>query len=77
MKSTGGLFAFILAVLLMLFSLSSSGKQAPYIPIDVFHRDVTNNVACTTCHTPGMQAPLKKTHPPKEECLVCHKAKKT
>jgi len=27
---------------------------------------------CATCH--GIQSiPLSKTHPPKEQCLLCHK----
>jgi hypothetical protein len=27
------------------------------------------------CHGPGMQYEIKKTHPPKFECLKCHRRK--
>jgi hypothetical protein len=40
------------------------------------HRNMTANAACAACHAPGMRAPLKSSHPPKEDCLQCHKAKK-
>lgn len=75
MKSTIAFVGFLLAVLLFLFFLSSQRSEVPLIPNDAFHRGVTNNAACTTCHTPGKQAPLKESHPPKEECLLCHKFK--
>ena len=71
MKNTLTLIAFVLAVLLVLFFLSSS-KKAPLIPSDDLHKNVTTNAACTECHAPGKQAPLKQNHPPKEQCLICH-----
>jgi hypothetical protein len=71
MKSSIAFVGFALAVVLILIFLSSRSK-VPLVPDDFFHRGVTNNAACTTCHTPGKQAPLQKSHPPKEECLFCH-----
>ena len=71
MKNTLTFIAFALAVLLVLFFLSSS-KKAPLIPSDDLHKNVTTNAACTDCHAPGKQAPLKQNHPPKEQCLICH-----
>ena len=75
MKHTLIFIGFVLAVLLGLYLLSS-GKQPPSIPQDLFHAGVSNNAACLTCHTPGRQVPLKESHPPKTECLICHKFKK-
>lgn len=74
MKNTLIFISFALAVLLGLYALSA-GKHPPFVPEDLFHAGVRNNAACTTCHTPGMQAPLKESHPPKTECLLCHKRK--
>jgi len=63
------------AVLIILFFLSSTGKKAPAIPSDSLHAGMITNEACLPCHTPGKQVPLKETHPPKEQCMVCHKAR--
>jgi hypothetical protein len=57
-----------------LLFISSRGKKAPYIPDDTIHqRTITLQESCVTCHAPDKQAPLKATHPPKEQCLACHK----
>ena len=74
MKNTIGFTVFVLVVLLFLFFLSS-GKKVPNIPSDALHSVITTDASCAACHGPGKQAPLKPTHPPKEQCLVCHKAK--
>lgn len=71
MKSSIAFVGFALVVVFFLIFLSSR-SEIPLVPDDFFHRGVTNNAACTTCHTPGRQAPLKESHPPKEECLLCH-----
>lgn len=74
MKIKGALvLAALAAAMLVVFTLADRG--APLIPRDIFHSIVINNAACTTCHTPGRQAPLKASHPPKEECMFCHKAR--
>lgn len=75
MKNTVGFIAFVLAVILFLFFLSTA-KKTPALPDDALHRNMTANAACAACHAPGMRAPLKSSHPPKEDCLQCHKAKK-
>jgi hypothetical protein len=74
MKNTVGLAIFVLAVLLLLFFLSSN-KKVPPIPSDALHSGITMDTGCAACHGPGKQAPLKPNHPPKEQCLVCHKKK--
>jgi len=74
MKIKGALVLAVLAVAMMvLFALAD--RQPPFVPRDIFHALVIKNAACTTCHTPGKQAPLKASHTSKEECLFCHKAK--
>jgi hypothetical protein len=37
---------------------------------------MTTNDSCAACHGPGKRSPLKSSHPPKEDCLLCHKMKK-
>ena len=60
------------AILLLLFLLSSVGKKVPVIPADSLHANIRTNETCLLCHSPGMRAPLKSTHPPKEQCVICH-----
>jgi hypothetical protein len=67
--------AALAAAFMVVFALAD--RHAPFIPRDIFHALVINNSACTTCHTPGKQAPLKASHPPKDECMSCHKAKQS
>ncbi len=74
MKNTIWFIVFAAAVLSALFFLSS-GKKAPFIPADEMHKVITTDAACLECHAPGKQAPLKPSHPPKEQCLICHKVK--
>ncbi len=75
MKSTTWFVLFAAVVVLLLFVLSS-GKKPPLIPGDDTHAVVTSDAACTGCHAPGKISPLKPSHPPKEQCLVCHKPQK-
>jgi hypothetical protein len=75
MKKNVLFIAVAVAVLIFLFYLSMS-KKVPLIPGDDLHRSVTTNEACGECHAPGKRAPLKEGHPPKEQCLICHKAKR-
>lgn len=75
MKNTLSLLAFAAMILAILFFLSS-GSKAPAIPADGRHAVITTDAACTACHGPGKTAPLKSSHPPKEQCLICHKVKK-
>ena len=74
--------AVIVALLGALFA--SSGRiKAKYVPDDERHGRFYGAMhtggdrmevekGCATCH--GIQSrPLPKTHPPKEQCLLCHK----
>lgn len=72
MKSSRTLAVLAALILIFLFYLSSSHK-VPAIPQDERHKNAITNASCIECHAPGRQAPLKATHPPKEQCLICHK----
>jgi hypothetical protein len=73
MKNTAGFILFAAVVLIVLFFLSS-GKKPPFIPVDARHQSIAGDSGCIACHAPGKLAPLKASHPPKEQCLTCHKA---
>ena len=76
MKNSVGFILFAAIVLVVLFYVSSSGKKPPVIPADNVHAIITTDAACRECHAPGKAAALKPSHPPKEQCLECHKIKK-
>jgi len=73
MINTRSLIIVAAAIILLLLFLSTSGKKPPLIPLDRLHAELKTNEACLPCHAPGMRAPLKDTHPPKEQCFICHK----
>jgi len=74
MMYRGSLILVALSVAMMVvFALAD--RHAPFIPRDIFHTIVITSAACTICHTPGKQVPLKAPHPPNDECMLCHKAK--
>ncbi len=76
MKNTWTLVIAAVVIIAGLYFLSTSGKKPPLIPSDTVHSAVLTQEGCVACHAPGKQAPLKEGHPPKEQCLVCHKAEK-
>jgi len=76
MKKTWPLILSAAVIIAVLVILSSSGKKAPPIPPDNIHSTITTQEGCATCHAPGKQAPLKADHPPKEQCLICHRIEK-
>jgi len=71
MKNTLGFVIFSLAVLGLLFSLSA--EKYPPLPRDEVHATMTDTAVCFACHGPGKNFPQKPSHPPKFECLKCHK----
>jgi hypothetical protein len=77
MKSIWPLIITAAAIIAVLIFLSSIGKKTPFIPLDDIHRAITAQEGCATCHAPGKPAALKVNHPPKEQCLICHKVKKS
>jgi hypothetical protein len=71
MKNTLGFIIFAIVLLVLLFFLSSS--KYPHLPKDKIHAAITKDSACSDCHGPGHRHQLKPEHPPKFECLKCHK----
>lgn len=74
MKQTLYFIIFTLAVLGILYSIS--GERSGRIPDDEAHRVITTSAACLVCHAPGMEHARKAKHPPKDDCLLCHKTKR-
>jgi hypothetical protein len=71
------------AVLLALLALGTGKGKGKDIPLDDRHRPSYDalrggksraevELICTTCHSQSA-LPLPKKHPPKEQCLLCHK----
>ncbi len=77
MKRTWPLLIAAAVIIAALAFLSSIGKKAPFIPPDNIHRAIATQEGCVACHAPGRQAPVKANHPPKEQCLICHKIRKS
>jgi cytochrome c553 len=75
MKNTLIFLFFVLAVLALLSMISGRRVPPPLIPQDSQHIVLNDPTVCLECHGPDKVAPLKKTHPPKRECLKCHKVK--
>lgn len=75
MKSTLIFLVFVLAVLALLAVISGRRIPPSPIPLDSRHIALNDPKVCLDCHGPDKEAPLKKTHPPKRECLKCHKVK--
>jgi len=75
MKGTLIFLVFVLAVLGLLSIISGKRVPPPFVPQDSQHISLNDPRACLECHGPDKGAPLKKAHPPKRECLKCHKAK--
>lgn len=73
MKNTVIFIVFVLAVLGLLYAIS--GQKYIQMPADQNHIGVTDTVLCMECHGPGRHYAQKPAHPPKFECLKCHKQK--
>jgi len=75
MKNTFIFLVFVLAVLALLSVISGRRIPPPFMPLDSHHIVLNDQEVCLDCHGSDKEAPLKKTHPPKKECLKCHKVK--
>jgi cytochrome c553 len=68
---------FLLFILVVVgFFYSISGKKYPQIPANMAHLGITEIAACLKCHGPDGEKPRKPSHPPKDDCLKCHKKKR-
>jgi hypothetical protein len=74
MKNTAIFIVFVLAVLGLLYAIS--GTRAPRIPENEAHSVFDNNKVCMECHADGGRVPRKPGHPPKDQCIECHKVKR-
>lgn len=74
MKNTLIFIAFVLVVLGLLFAIS--GSRAPQIQRDAIHNGLSSDAPCMECHGIGMPNARKPGHPPKDECLKCHRFKR-
>jgi hypothetical protein len=74
MRNTIIFIVFVLAVVGLLFAIS--GDRSPRIPEDDMHAGLTEQASCLECHAPGKEAALSPAHPPKDQCLLCHKRKR-
>jgi hypothetical protein len=86
-KKRDWLMIVIVVAALTLLIMSAVREKAKRVPADDKHRafyeamEKGNNrigveISCVTCHNP-QAIPLPKKHPPKEQCLICHKLHRT
>ena len=72
-----------IAVVLVVLILSTTREKAKGVPFDDKHRvfyevmkkgqdRIEVEKGCISCHN-SQAVPLPKKHPPKEQCLICHK----
>ncbi len=75
--------AAVTVMVIVVLILSVSQKKVKQVPADDKHRVFNQNMekgqdrielekGCVACHNP-QAIPLPKKHPPKEQCLICHK----
>lgn len=61
--------------LLMVGTLAflSKTREKRYVPEDEYHPRPLAVALCRDCHAPGKMAPQPPDHPPKEQCMLCHR----
>jgi hypothetical protein len=74
MKKNIVFIVIVLSIAALLYLLSR--KEFVRIPADEQHIGVNLKEGCLECHGPGKISPLKKEHPPKDQCFECHKRAK-
>jgi hypothetical protein len=68
---------FVAGALLVVGTLAllSETRKHRYVPVDDNHPRPLAVELCRDCHAPGKMAPQPADHPPKEQCLLCHRDK--
>lgn len=77
------LFFVVVGVMLTFLLFTTLQSEPVKVPRDDTHRSLLDTVAqggsredaekqCPACHGP-QDVPLSAKHPPKEQCLICHK----
>ena len=85
LKMRDWFFIAIIGAILAILLVNTGGQKPRNVPSDNKHRPLLNAIsegkareevekACTSCHN-ARAIPLPKNHPPKEQCLICHKGK--
>lgn len=66
---------FILGALLVIGALAwlAGERKARYVPVDDNHPRPLAVALCRDCHAPGKAAPQSAKHPPKDQCMLCHR----
>lgn len=68
---------FVIGMLAVLgLFIAISGDRAHQMPSDENHISVTDVELCKACHIQEGMTMVSEKHPPKFECLKCHKIKK-
>ncbi len=73
----------VVVVVLVVLIMSTTREKTKPVPFDDKHRAFYEAIkvgkdrvevekGCMTCHN-SQATPLPKKHPPKEQCLICHK----
>ncbi len=73
----------VISIVIIVLIISTTREKGKLVPFDDKHRvfyearkkgEDRSEVekGCVTCHNPQAM-PLPKKHPPKEQCLICHK----
>lgn len=56
-------------------SFLAGGRPTRYVPQDEYHPRPLAVALCRDCHAPGKTAPQSAQHPPKDQCMLCHRDK--
>jgi len=66
---------FVGGALLVVGVLSwlSGARTTRYVPQDENHPRPLVVAQCRDCHAPGKMAPQSAKHPPKDQCMLCHR----
>jgi ribosomal protein L31 len=73
----------VVVIVIVVLIMSTAHEKAKQVPIDDKHHAFYQGVekgqdrievekGCVTCHNPQAIS-LPKKHPPKKQCLICHK----
>ena len=66
----GGTFLVVLTLALL-----AKGRPARYVPVDDDHPRPLAVERCLDCHGAGKDAARSAKHPPKDQCMLCHRDK--
>ena len=70
---------FLAGVLLVIgiLTMLSGARKTRYVPKDEHHPRPLVVEKCRDCHAPDKMSPQSAKHPPKEQCMLCHRDQKS